>query len=97
LDNLGGGRFYLFCHFVLSLLAVCSRNAASTYRGTNIAVLPGGLTPAEVVTAWSAGADFVKVFPCGPVGGDAYIKALHGGYFCFLEDRLDTSSHERAY
>jgi len=43
----------------------------------NVAVLPGALTPTEVVTAWSAGADFVKVFPCGPVGGDAYIKALH--------------------
>ena len=43
----------------------------------NIAVLPGALTPTEVVTAWSGGADFVKVFPCGPVGGDKYIKALH--------------------
>jgi len=43
----------------------------------NIAVLPGALTPTEVITAWSAGADFVKVFPCGPVGGDKYIKALH--------------------
>jgi 2-dehydro-3-deoxyphosphogluconate aldolase/(4S)-4-hydroxy-2-oxoglutarate aldolase len=43
----------------------------------NIAVLPGALTPTEVVTAWRAGADFVKVFPCGPVGGDRYIKALH--------------------
>jgi 2-dehydro-3-deoxyphosphogluconate aldolase/(4S)-4-hydroxy-2-oxoglutarate aldolase len=43
----------------------------------NITVLPGALTPTEVVTAWSAGADFVKVFPCGPVGGDRYIKALH--------------------
>src|SRR5271157_895994 len=42
----------------------------------NIAVLPGALTPTEVVEAWSAGADFVKVFPCGPVGGDRYIKAL---------------------
>ena len=40
----------------------------------NIAVLPGSLTPTEVVTAWSAGADFVKVFPCGPVGGDAISK-----------------------
>jgi hypothetical protein len=30
-----------------------------------------------LVTAWSAGADFVKLFPCGPVGGDRYIKALH--------------------
>jgi 2-dehydro-3-deoxyphosphogluconate aldolase / (4S)-4-hydroxy-2-oxoglutarate aldolase len=43
----------------------------------NVAVLPGALTPTEVVTAWSQGADFVKVFPCGPVGGDRYIKALH--------------------
>lgn len=43
----------------------------------NIAVLPGALTPTEVVTAWRAGADFVKVFPCGPVGGDKYINALH--------------------
>jgi|HubBroStandDraft_4_1064222.scaffolds.fasta_scaffold126110_2 2-dehydro-3-deoxyphosphogluconate aldolase/(4S)-4-hydroxy-2-oxoglutarate aldolase len=43
----------------------------------HVAVLPGALTPTEVVNAWSAGADFVKVFPCGPVGGDKYIKALH--------------------
>jgi 2-dehydro-3-deoxyphosphogluconate aldolase / (4S)-4-hydroxy-2-oxoglutarate aldolase len=42
-----------------------------------IAVLPGALTPTEVVTAWSAGGDFVKVFPCAPVGGDRYIRALH--------------------
>ena len=43
----------------------------------NVTVLPGALTPTEVVTAWSAGADFVKVFPCAQVGGDKYIKALH--------------------
>jgi 2-dehydro-3-deoxyphosphogluconate aldolase / (4S)-4-hydroxy-2-oxoglutarate aldolase len=42
----------------------------------DVAVLPGALTPTEVVTAWSAGSDFVKVFPCSPVGGDKYIKAL---------------------
>jgi 2-dehydro-3-deoxyphosphogluconate aldolase/(4S)-4-hydroxy-2-oxoglutarate aldolase len=41
-----------------------------------LAVLPGGLTPTEVVDAWMAGADFVKVFPCSAVGGDKYIKAL---------------------
>jgi 2-dehydro-3-deoxyphosphogluconate aldolase/(4S)-4-hydroxy-2-oxoglutarate aldolase len=41
-----------------------------------IAVLPGALTPTEVITAWEAGADFVKVFPCAQVGGDKYIKAL---------------------
>lgn len=43
----------------------------------NVAALPGALTPTEVVSAWSAGADFVKVFPFGPVGGNRYIKALH--------------------
>jgi len=42
----------------------------------NITVLPGGLTPTEVVTAWQAGSDFVKVFPCAEVGGERYIKAL---------------------
>jgi 2-dehydro-3-deoxyphosphogluconate aldolase/(4S)-4-hydroxy-2-oxoglutarate aldolase len=39
---------------------------------------PGALTPTEVVTAWQAGADMVKIFPCGPVGGPKYIKALRG-------------------
>ena len=42
----------------------------------DVAVLPGALTPTEVVTAWQAGSDFVKVFPCAQVGGDKYIKAL---------------------
>jgi len=42
-----------------------------------IVAIPGALTPTEVVMAWRAGADFIKVFPCGPVGGDRYIKALH--------------------
>jgi len=42
----------------------------------NLAVLPGGLTPTEVVRAWKAGADFVKVFPCPLVGPDKYIKSL---------------------
>lgn len=41
-----------------------------------ICVLPGALTPTEVVTAWRAGGDLVKVFPCEQVGGDKYIKAL---------------------
>jgi 2-dehydro-3-deoxyphosphogluconate aldolase/(4S)-4-hydroxy-2-oxoglutarate aldolase len=40
-------------------------------------VIPGALTPTEVINAWSAGGDFVKVFPCGPVGGDDYIRAVH--------------------
>jgi 2-dehydro-3-deoxyphosphogluconate aldolase/(4S)-4-hydroxy-2-oxoglutarate aldolase len=41
-----------------------------------ISVLPGALTPTEVIEAWEAGADFVKVFPCAEVGGERYIKAL---------------------
>jgi 2-dehydro-3-deoxyphosphogluconate aldolase/(4S)-4-hydroxy-2-oxoglutarate aldolase len=39
-------------------------------------IMPGALTPTEVVNAWKRGADFVKVFPCGNVGGPQYIKAL---------------------
>src|ERR1700688_3097968 len=35
-----------------------------------IAVLPGALTPSEVIEAWEAGSDFVKVFPCAEVGGE---------------------------
>jgi len=41
---------------------------------------PGALTPTEIVTAWQAGADLVKIFPCGPVGGPKYIKALKGPF-----------------
>lgn len=44
----------------------------------DVAVLAGALTPTEVITAWRAGSDFVKVFPCAQVGGDSYIKALKG-------------------
>ena len=38
--------------------------------------VPAGLTPSEVVAAWQEGADFVKIFPCGNVGGASYLKAL---------------------
>jgi 2-dehydro-3-deoxyphosphogluconate aldolase/(4S)-4-hydroxy-2-oxoglutarate aldolase len=38
------------------------------------------LTPTEVITAWSAGVDFVKVFPCGSVGGASYVKNLKGPF-----------------
>src|SRR5881227_397777 len=41
-------------------------------------MMAGALTPTEVITAWEAGADFVKIFPCGQVGGAKYIKALKG-------------------
>src|SRR5881227_699160 len=43
-------------------------------------ICPGALTPTEVLTAWEAGADIVKVFPCGNVGGAKYIKALKGPF-----------------
>jgi 2-dehydro-3-deoxyphosphogluconate aldolase/(4S)-4-hydroxy-2-oxoglutarate aldolase len=43
-----------------------------------VLMLAGALTPTEVITAWNAGSDFVKVFPCGQVGGAKYIKALKG-------------------
>ena len=45
-------------------------------RKKGVLVIPGALTPSEVIQAWKAGADFVKIFPCAPLGGDAYIRAL---------------------
>lgn len=44
----------------------------------NKLMIAGALTPTEVITAWEAGSDFVKIFPCGQVGGASYIKALKG-------------------
>ncbi len=43
-------------------------------------MMAGALTPTEVLAAWEAGSDFVKVFPCGQVGGAKYIKALKGPF-----------------
>ena len=43
-------------------------------------IFPGALTPTEVLTAWEAGADGVKIFPCSAVGGAKYIKALKGPF-----------------
>jgi 2-dehydro-3-deoxyphosphogluconate aldolase/(4S)-4-hydroxy-2-oxoglutarate aldolase len=45
-------------------------------RDQGVAVFPGALTPTEVVRAWKAGADAVKVFPAGAVGGASYLRAL---------------------
>ena len=45
-------------------------------RANDVAVFPGALTPTEVVRAWNVGADAVKVFPAGAVGGASYLKAL---------------------
>jgi 2-dehydro-3-deoxyphosphogluconate aldolase/(4S)-4-hydroxy-2-oxoglutarate aldolase len=49
-----------------------------TSRRYSKACIPGALTPTEIVTAWQAGADMVKVFPCGPVGGPDYLRSLLG-------------------
>jgi 2-dehydro-3-deoxyphosphogluconate aldolase/(4S)-4-hydroxy-2-oxoglutarate aldolase len=42
----------------------------------DVVVFPGALTPTEVIAAWRAGSDFVKVVPCAAVGGEQYLKAL---------------------
>ena len=44
----------------------------------DVAMMAGALTPTEIYTAWSAGADLVKVFPAGAVGGASYLKAIKG-------------------
>lgn len=43
-------------------------------------ITPGALTPTEVLTAWEAGGDVIKVFPCSAVGGAKYIKALRAPF-----------------
>lgn len=42
--------------------------------------IPGALTPTEVITAWRAGADYVKIFPCSAMGGASYLKALRAPF-----------------
>lgn len=44
----------------------------------SVPMMPGALTPTEVITAWKAQADMVKIFPCSAVGGAKYLKALKG-------------------
>ena len=63
-----GAQFVVSPALNLETIACCRR--------CDIAVMPGALTPTEVVHAWNAGADFVKVFPAGAVGGASYIKSL---------------------
>src|SRR5512138_1859836 len=65
---LAGAQF-----FVTPALRVSTIEMAKRYSKV---IMPGALTPTEVLTAWEAGADAVKVFPCGNVGGAKYIKAL---------------------
>jgi 2-dehydro-3-deoxyphosphogluconate aldolase/(4S)-4-hydroxy-2-oxoglutarate aldolase len=65
---LSGAQFIVSPALNLATIEMCRRYS--------IAMLSGALTPTEVINAWSAGADVVKVFPCGAVGGASYIKAL---------------------
>lgn len=46
----------------------------------DIWMIPGTLTPTEVMMANRAGASFIKVFPCASVGGPSYIRALRGPF-----------------
>lgn len=46
----------------------------------SVVVFPGACTPTEIVTAWRAGSDFVKIFPCSAMGGAGYIRALKGPF-----------------
>lgn len=57
-------------------------NAMAVARTKELAklVMTGALTPTEVMEAWEAGSDFVKIFPCGSVGGPKYVKALKGPF-----------------
>jgi len=65
---LEGAQFIVSPALKISTIEICHRYG--------IAVLPGALTPTEVVTAWEAGADVVKVFPASALGGAKYLKAL---------------------
>jgi len=65
---LAGAQFIASPSLNLATIELCRRYS--------VAVIPGVLTPTEVLTAWQAGADVVKIFPCGAMGGASYIKAL---------------------
>jgi 2-dehydro-3-deoxyphosphogluconate aldolase/(4S)-4-hydroxy-2-oxoglutarate aldolase len=65
---LEGAQFVVSPALNLKTIEMCQRYS--------IAVLPGALTPTEVVTAWQAGADVIKVFPANALGGAKYLKSL---------------------
>src|SRR5512133_1571999 len=69
---LAGAQF-----FVTPALRISTIEVAKRYSKV---ICPGALTPTEVLTAWEAGADVVKIFPAGNVGGPKYIKALKGPF-----------------
>jgi 2-dehydro-3-deoxyphosphogluconate aldolase/(4S)-4-hydroxy-2-oxoglutarate aldolase len=66
---LSGAQFVVCPTLDLNTIEVCKRYS--------VPVVPGAYTPTEILTAWQAGADMVKVFPAS-VGGPAFIKALKG-------------------
>ena len=55
-----------------------SQKTVAAAHNLDVLIMAGALTPTEVMTAWDAGVDFVKIFPCGNLGGPSYIKALKG-------------------
>lgn len=63
-----GARFLTSPGFVPEVVAFANK--------ADIVVFPGAITPTEVIAAWKAGSDFVKIFPTAPVGGPQYIRAL---------------------
>lgn len=63
--------------FVTPCLNVSTIEMAKRYSK---AIFPGALTPTEILAAWQAGADAIKVFPCSALGGAKYIKALKGPF-----------------
>lgn len=65
---LAGAEFFVTPSLNVKTVEMCRRYSKP--------VMPGALTPTEVVTAWEAGADMVKIFPVGNLGGPSYIKAL---------------------
>ncbi|MHB8303705.1 MAG: bifunctional 4-hydroxy-2-oxoglutarate aldolase/2-dehydro-3-deoxy-phosphogluconate aldolase [Acidobacteriaceae bacterium] len=65
---LAGAQFVVSPALDLRTIELC--------RKYGVPVLPGALTPTEIVMAWQAGADAVKVFPCSAVGGAKYLKAI---------------------
>src|ERR1700704_4294768 len=69
---LAGAEFFVTPSLRLSTIAMVKRYSK--------VICPGALTPTEVVAAWEAGADIVKIFPCGNLGGPKYIKALRGPF-----------------
>lgn len=65
---LEGAQFVVSPALNLKTIEMCQRYS--------IPVLPGALTPTEVVTAWQAGADVIKIFPASALGGAKYLKSL---------------------